>query len=290
MNAWQRWAFAPIDTAPMAALRIACGLLTLGWTASLLPDAQAFLAGDGLTAGAVGGTAGWWTLPVSPYGSLAVLAVAALALTVGWHTRIAAIAVVVLLIIIQRRDVFILNSGDLLLREMAFYVALMPAGECWSLDARKRIPRLRAPWGLRLLQLQISAVYLFSVTAKLDGSSWQNGTAVGMSVQLQDLQRAVVPHALATSVGFSAVLTYGTLVVEASLILGLWFARTRWWVLAAGVAMHLGIELTLLIGWFSLTIICCYLAFIPAQTLRHVVARARATAMRRLRAIELDLR
>ncbi|MEO6886478.1 MAG: HTTM domain-containing protein [Jatrophihabitantaceae bacterium] len=286
VNAWRRWAFAPADTAPMAALRIACGLLTLGWTVSLLPDAQAFLAGDGLTSDAVSGSAGWWTLPVSPYGSLAVLAAAALALTAGWHTRVAAVVVTLLLIIIQRRDVYILNSGDLLLRELAFYVALMPAGECWSLDARKRIPQLRAPWGLRLLQLQISIVYLFSVTAKLHGSNWQNGTAVGMSVQLHDLRRVVLPQSFATSVILSAMLTYGTLAVEASLVLGLWFARTRWWVMAAGVAMHLGIELTLLIGWFSLTIICCYLAFVPGQTLRRVVSRVKAVvAVRGVRSV-----
>ena len=51
MNAFRRWAFEPVDTAPMAALRIACGLLVIGWTLSLLPDTQAFLADDGLTSG-----------------------------------------------------------------------------------------------------------------------------------------------------------------------------------------------------------------------------------------------
>ncbi len=43
----------------------------------------------------------------------------------------------------------------------------------------------------------------------------------------------------------------------------------------AGVAIHLGIEATLLIGWFSLTVIACYLAFVPATTLRALKARWR---------------
>ena len=275
MRALQRWAFAPVDTAPMAALRVACGLLTLGWTLSLLPDAQAFLSDTGLTSGPVSGTTGWWAVDVAnPYAACALLVLAAVGLTVGWHTRVMAWLVFLGLLVLQRRDVYVLNSGDLLLRELAFYVALMPAGETWSLDARRRgTSELRAPWGLRLLQLQVSCVYLFSVVAKLHGTSWQNGTAVGRAVQLEDLQRLVVPEWAATSVTLSAVLTYGTLLVEGFLVVGLWRARTRWWAMAAGAAIHLGIEATLLIGWFSLTILCCYLAFVPAASLRTVVNR-----------------
>lgn len=273
--AWRRWAFAPVDTAPMAALRIACGLLVLGWTVSLVPDASAFLSDEGLTAGPVDGGAGWWAVGHLPaYPVLAALGLAAVALTAGWHTRVASVLVAVGLVVLQRRDVYVLNSGDLLLRELALYVALMPAGEVWSLDARRRgESRARAPWGLRLLQLQVSALYLFSVVAKLHGTSWQDGTAVGKALQLEDLQRLVLPQGLATSLTLSAVLTYGTLVVEALLVVGLWLSRTRWWAMAAGAGIHLGIEATLLIGWFSLTVLACYLAFVPAESLRRAAGR-----------------
>ncbi len=273
--AFRRWAFGPIDTAPMAALRIACGLLVLGWTVSLLPDVSTFLADDGLTAHAVDGTRGWWTADlVSPYLAVGLLALSALALLVGWHTRVAAVLVAVLLLVIQRRDVYVLNSGDLLLRELAFFVALMPAGEVWSLDARRRGSSApRAPWGLRMLQIQVSVIYFFSVVAKLHGDTWQDGTAVGRAVQLGDLQRFVVPEAFATSITVSALLTYGTIVLEGALVFGLWLPRFRWVAMAAGISIHLGIEATLLIGWFSLTVISCYLAFVPGDVLRRAVAR-----------------
>lgn len=275
MDSFRRWAFAPMDTAPMAALRIACGLLVLGWTVSLLPDVHAFLDTDGLTQTAVDGTRGWWTVDlVSPYAAVGLLLVAAVALLVGWHTRVAAVLVTVLLIVLQRRDVYVLNSGDLLLRELAFYVALMPAGEVWSLDARRRGGSApRAPWGLRLLQIQVSIIYFFSVISKLHGDTWQDGTAVGRAVQLADLQRFLIPEGIATSVTASALLTYGTIIVEGALVFGLWLPRFRWWAMAAGVSIHLGIEATLLIGWFSLTIIACYLAFVPGDVLRKAVAQ-----------------
>jgi hypothetical protein len=121
--------------------------------------------------------------------------------------------------------------------------------------------------------VQVSLLSLFSVVAKLGGQSWQDGTAVGKAVQLDDLQRFVLPEWAATSVTIAALLTYGTLVVEAFLVVGLWGRRTRWYAMAAGVAIHLGIEATLLIGWFSLTIISTYLAFVPAESLRRLSLR-----------------
>ena len=154
---------------------------------------------------------------------------------------------------------------------------LMPAGETWSLDARRRgTERLRAPWGLRLVQMQVSALYLFSVWAKVRGTDWNDGTAVGIALQLEDLQRFAVPAALSTSLLVSAVLTYSALAVEASLAFGLWLPRLRYWVMAAGVGLHLGIEASLLIGWFSLAVISSYVAFVPPAHLRLAVERARA--------------
>jgi hypothetical protein len=275
---WSRWAFDPVDTAPMAALRIAVGLLTIGWTLSLLPDAETFLGRSGLQRGLPHYDSGAWAVQLgSPYVVLAVLLAAAVALTVGWRTRVASVVVAVLLLVVQRRDPWILNSGDLLLRELAFLVMLMPAGETWSLDARRRgVERLRAPWALRLVQLQISALYLFSVWAKVRGHAWNDGTAVGVALQLEDLQRFAAPHWLATSVLASALLTYSSLVVEAALAFGLWLPRLRYWVMAAGVGLHLGIEVSLLIGWFSFAVICAYVAFVPAGHLRSVRAAVAA--------------
>jgi hypothetical protein len=290
---WSRWAFDPVDAAPMAALRIAVGLLTIGWTLSLLPDAATFLGADGVQRGLPYYDSGAWAVELGPpYVVLSVLLAAAVALLVGWRTRLASVVVAVLLLVVQRRDPWVLNSGDLLLRELAFFVMLMPAGETWSLDARRRAgrgegERLRAPWALRLVQLQISALYLFSVWAKVRGHTWNEGTAVGIALQLEDLQRFAAPEWLATSLLASTVLTYSSLVVEAALAVGLWLPRLRYWVMAAGVGLHLGIEASLLIGWFSLAVVSSYLAFVPGGHLRSataaVAARASARGPARLR-------
>jgi hypothetical protein len=282
MNHVRRWLFAPVDTAPMAALRIACGVLSLGWALSLLPDIGTFLSDDGLTSGPIEGTRGFWTLPLgNPYAAVGLLVVASIALTVGLFTKAANVVVALLLIVLQRRDVYVLNSGDLLLRELALYLCLMPSGEVWSLDARRRgSSELRAPWGLRMLQMQVSMLYAFSVIAKLHGTSWQDGSAVGKALQLGDLQRFVVPEGMATSITISALMTYGTIVVETALAICLWLPRAKYVAMALGASIHLGIEATLLIGWFSLTVISTYLAFVPGDVLRRGVELGRSRLTR----------
>lgn len=282
MNAVRRWLFDPVDTAPMAALRIACGLLTIGWALSLLPDVDAFLSDEGLTSGPIEGSRGFWTLPlVNPYAAVGLLLLAAVGLTLGLFTKVSNIVVALLLIALQRRDVYMLNSGDLLLREIALYLCLMPSGEVWSLDARRRgVSELRAPWALRMLQMQVSMLYAFSVIAKLHGDTWQDGSAVGRAVQLGDLQRFVVPEGIATSLTIAALMTYGTIVAETALAIGLWLPRARYVVMAIGVSIHLGIEATLLIGWFSLAVISTYLAFIPGDVLRRALDAGRSRATR----------
>jgi vitamin K-dependent gamma-carboxylase-like protein len=287
---WERWvrfAFEPVDTAPMAALRIAAGLLCLGWALSYLPDAGFFLGAHGAAPDRPTPTHPWeWNVDLgSPVLWLLVLAGAAVFMTVGLFSRLSSIAVLVLLIAIQRRDYATLNSGDLLLRALVFYIVLMPSGECWSVDAwfGRRIgrePQPRAPWGLRLLQIQVTLLYFFAAWDKLRGQTWSSGTAVGIVLQIGDLQRFAVPFSIATSPTVSAVLTYGTLATEIFLTFGLWRPRLRWWAIGAGLLLHLGIEATILVGWFSLAVIACYLAFVPAESLRSGVTWARARALR----------
>jgi len=286
-TAWDRWrafAFDPVDPAPMAAIRIVVGLLTIGWALSYLPDASFFLGSHG----AVPHTPPWgedwaWTHGIgNPVLALLLLALAAVFMTVGLGSRVASVAVLVLLIAIQRRDPQTLNSGDLLLRVLVFYVILMPSGECWSLDARirqrfGRAPRWRAPWALRLLQIQVSMLYFFALWAKLRGASWANGTAVGLALQIGDLQRIALPHGLLVQPTVAALMTYGTLATETFLVFGLWVPRLRYAAMAAGVGLHLGIDATILVGWFSWATITAYLAFVPGDSLRSLQNRLRGS-------------
>jgi hypothetical protein len=136
---------------------------------------------------------------------LAALALSSVCLMLGQWTRVAAVVVFVGIVSLEHRNPFVFNSGDGLLRVIAFYMMLAPSGASLSLDRRRRdrsafweFPR-RAPCALRLMQVQLSVVYLSSVWTKLGGTTWNDGTAVSYAVRLEDIERFAPPASLPRS-------------------------------------------------------------------------------------------
>ena len=305
LERWDRFWFEPEETSTLAVVRIAFGLVVIAWTVTLAADALDFFGPDGLLpATSFDGESGAaWSALDFANGRLAVTALmtvlflAACCLTVGQWTRLAAVLVFVGLISLQRRNPFVFNSGDSLLRIVAFCMMFAPAGAALSLDRWRRArdtfwecPR-RAPWALRLMQIQLSVVYLATVWAKLRGELWNDGTAVSYALRLDDLARFELPAAIARSEILANLLTYGVLATEAAIAVLVWNRRLRPWVLAAGAALHLGIDLTLRVGFFSWTMLVLYLTFLsPAAVRAAALAHKRRMSERVLTQNILDPR
>jgi hypothetical protein len=102
---------------------------------------------------------------------------------------------------------------------------------------------------------------------------WRNGTAVSYALRITDIHRFATPDFLTDSVVLSELLTYGTLALEVSLGILVWNRAARPWVLALGISMHVGIDLYILVGFFSFAMIVTYIAFIPAEAAsRRIIA------------------
>jgi uncharacterized membrane protein YphA (DoxX/SURF4 family) len=294
-GAWQRFWFEPQSTAGLAIIRIAVGFVTLGWGLSLLPDFEAFFSDHGVEpiAPVHPPTGSWDVLSVFPSYTVALvlygaLLLASLGLLVGYRTRLASVVVFVAVVSFEHRAPSIWNSGDSLLRILLFFLMLAPAGASFSAD-RWRVARdrfwefpARAPWALRLIQVQISVLYLASVWLKLHGPFWRDGTAVSYAVRLQDFQRFPLPGPLTHSLLFSSLLTYWTLAVELMLGMLVWNRAARPLVLALGVLLHLGLGFNMRLGFFSETILVCYLAFLSPAAAQRVILATR-DCVRRVR-------
>jgi hypothetical protein len=299
-RAWETFWFAPRSVAPLAFLRIALGLLIACWGLSMLPDARAFLGPDGVLpevpeVRARIGLLQIWRSDTAATLVVAGLIPAGLAVAAGVATRWATVVSYVLLLSVSRRDPWMLNSGDALLRHATLFLAFTPAGDVLSVDRWRRardrfweVPRA-APWGLRLVQVQITTVYVFSVFEKLRGERWTGGTALADAWRITDLARFGVPLPIYDSMLLTNVLTFSTLLIELALAVLLWNRAARPYVVAAGIALHLGIEFTMAVGFFSLTAVSLYLSFAEPATaerwlaaLRARLARSRFRRMRRL--------
>jgi uncharacterized membrane protein YphA (DoxX/SURF4 family) len=277
-SGWQRFWFEPQPTSSLALLRIAIGAIALAWALSLVPDFGTFFSSHGVEP--VPPTHQppgiWGVLDSFPaYGvALALfgaLIAGAISLMVGYRTRLASVVVFVAVMAFENRAPSIWNSGDSLLRIVCFFLMFAPAGESLSVDRWRRAKDhfwefpARPPWALRLIQIQVSVVYLSAVWFKLHGPDWLHGTAVSYSMRLQDFQRFVLPGALSHSVLVSTVATYLTIATELMVGILVWNRAARPLVLMLGVILHVSIGLNLALGFFSEVMLACYLAFLSPQ-------------------------
>jgi hypothetical protein len=300
VSGWNRFWFEPQQTSTLALFRIALGLVATLWTASLAPNLLAFYGPDGLVpeypysgpwGGPLGGPGGWgvlalWNSPVFVGIVFAVTIAASLALTIGLRSRLAAVVVFVGLLAFQRRNPWVWNAGDGLLCNLALFCALAPSGVALSLDRLRTAPGrfwefpTRAPWALRMAQIQLSVVYLSTFWGKIQGETWRNGTAVSYALRFENDHRYPIPAFIPDSVVISELLTFGTLALELSLGLLVWNRVLRPWILGMGVALHLGIDFAIHVGFFSFVMFTAYLTFVPPETATRLITVVRGRLRR----------
>jgi hypothetical protein len=296
-DAWQRFWFEPVSTAPLALFRIAFGLVAFFWGISLLPDVIAFYTKRGILpdqptfSGDFHGAWGVLGIFESKTAAIALavlLIVAAACLAVGLFSQLAALLVCIALLSFQRRNPFVVNAGDVLMRILAFYLIFAPAGAAFSIGRYLRhkgrdfweFPR-RAPWALRLLQIQFSVIYLMAAWTKTQGTTWNNGTAVSYALRIEDLSRFPVPSFVTHSELFSNVFSFGTLALELSLAILVWNRKLRPWVLLGGITLHLGIEYSIRVGFYGLAILSLYLVWLPPERAESILLWLRGRFSRR---------
>jgi vitamin K-dependent gamma-carboxylase-like protein len=290
---WNHFWFEPVSTSTFALFRVAFGALVFLWTVSLSPSLLAFFSKNGiLPEHPTFGTGTWGMLDVFESDAAVVVVYFALLgasvfLTFGFKTRLAAFIVFVCLVSLMRRNPWILNSGDLFVRVLSFYMLFMPAAAAISVDRWLRARRnfwefpAKPVWPLRLVQIQVSILYLSAVWDKVRGTTWNDGTAVSYALRLEDLERFPVPGFITDSLLVSNVLTFGTLAVELALGILVWNRKLRPWVLLAGVSLHLGIDYAVRVGFFSYVVLVAYIAFLPPETVESWLTSLRAWWARR---------
>jgi hypothetical protein len=144
-------------------------------------------------------------------------------------------------------------------------------------------------WGLRLIQIQVAVMYAAAVWSKLQGAEWRDGTAASFAMRLPDLVRFPAPELVGRSLLAAEVATYGVLVVEAGLAIGIWHRRTRVPALLAGLVLHLSIDFTIRVGFFTLAVLTAYLSVAEAAWFARAWSRVppwAVTAAGRVRRIQ----
>ncbi len=285
-GALSRFWFAPMRASTFVLFRSALAVTVLVWMIALLPDLKTFFGESGLRPNPIYaefryGLFQWFqsdTALVVVYVSTLVAASMVLA---GRLVRVAAPAMWVGVMSFQLDNLSILNAGDELLRIWCAYFAIyalitpnaITSRSLGSLFGPDRDDAVAPMWLLRVVQIQMTIIYPASVIAKLDGDRWHDGTAALYAFQLEDFKRFWVPDVVADNLVVGWVLTYGTLLLEVLIPVMLWIPRTRRVAIVAGIALHVGFDYAMRLGFFAWSMTIGYIAFLTASEADWVLRR-----------------
>ena len=122
---------------------------------------------------------------------------------------------------------------------------------------------------IRLIQVHMCIIYLFSAIGKLQGYSWDVGEASWMSFDMAEYRSLdmtwLINHPLLLN-----FMTHLTVFWELSYCALVWPALTRPWVLFMAVVVHAGIVFALGMPTFGLVMLIGNLAFVSPKTVRKV--------------------
>ncbi|HEX5447352.1 MAG TPA: HTTM domain-containing protein [Pirellulales bacterium] len=311
VRAWNRFWFTPADPATLALIRLFTGALllythavwTLGldeffgqhsWANREAVDTLIPHDANDQPITSYAWSYFWWIDSLTPPWSARVLWLAHAAalvvfasLALGFFSRSAALLAYLAAVSYIHRvrpTEFGLDQVNCML---AMYLWIGPCGGAWSLDRlwaawwhRRRTgqplpeaaPSVGANLAIRLLQLHLCVVYLFSALGKLQGVTWWSGQALWYvlanpeyhAFDIEWLARWPVLAALLTQIVLYWELFFCTLI---------WWPRLRPLVLAAAVPLHLGIAFGLRILPFGLGMLIACLAFVSPALIRRMLKR-----------------
>lgn len=291
---WNRFWFAAVDPATLGMLRIFTGAMLfythLVWTLGL----EAFFGQNGwLPAETMAHWPGHSSLKWSYFYHIhsttllwivhiAALVVFAL-LTIGLFSRVVSVLAFLASVAYIHRALPAQFGLDDTLVMLAMYLMVGPSGGAFSVDRwlkRRRAkgvlpiePSIGANISVRLIQIHMCVVYLFSGLAKLLGPAWRDGTAIWGAVanlEYQSMDATWLVHHL----WLVNVLTHITIFWETFYCVIVWPRLTRPITLAIAAGVHLGIGMFLGMWTFGLAMLIGNAAFISPWVIRRIVGPA----------------
>ncbi len=239
-----------------------------------------------------------------------VFIVCATLFTIGFCTRVTSVLTWFALLCYIQRHPTILFGVDTMMTIVLTYLMISPCGAVFSVDrlllgwwrtakpgivqawyrfwklpppaANEIAPALEPPTesvsanvAIRLLQIHVGVVYLFSGVSKLLGPAWWNGTALWAT--LANYEFAPMQHEIYLDflrfLGehqwlYDLFMTGGglfTLCFEIGYIFLIWRPRLRWVFLGAAILLHGGIGLFMGLKTFALMMLVMNMAFLRKE-------------------------
>jgi hypothetical protein len=303
-EAWDSFWFSPTSPSTLSAIRVLAGAMLLYTHLVWSLDLNGFMGPNGYLppklmhdvhasfndpdgpGPAPGDTGAWWSHFYWVQSPKLIWAIHIVALTVflflmlGFFSRTMAVLGFLFAVSYANRITPGAFYGlDKVNTMLAMYLMIGPCGARYSIDRLWRLKRgatevpasSTANLAIRLIQIHMCVIYLFSAIGKLQGYDWPAGVASWLSFDMLEYRSRwglfdmtwTANHPL-----FLNFITHLTVFWELSYCALVWPALTRPWVLGMAILVHGGIALFLGMPTFGLVMLIGNLAFVSPKTVR----------------------
>lgn len=191
----------------------------------------------------------------------------AVALVLGYRTRLVGAVSFALLFSLHARNPAVLNGGDRLLRVLLLVSLVAPLGERWSVDALRRgsARDTVTSFGTAAVLVQPVVVFTSNAILKHRGEHWYAGDALAVAMH-NDVMTVSLGNVLVDYPGVLTALNYAWVVLLAGSTLFLLGTVGRLRAIAAltYVAAFAGMVTTMAVGLFPLALVASVLPYLTA--------------------------
>lgn len=191
----------------------------------------------------------------------------AVALVIGYKTRLATFVSLGLLLSLHARNPHVLSGGDALLQHLLAWSLFLPLGRRWSVDARQHEPSQNHALSMATagILIQVVLVYATNAILKTRSEEWLSGDATATVLGLDRFTILLGP--LLREVPFVLDLFHWvwlTLLLISPLLV-VTTGQIRAVLVGAFATMHLGMLLTLYLGIFPLVTLVALIPFLQSD-------------------------
>ena len=209
------------------------------------------------------------------------------AFMLGWRTSWVKWIVLVGKISYDYRNPIFHYGVDSIIACVLFVLCLAPIGSAMSLDrvravrAAKRsnleatLPRYASPWACactRLIQIQMTLLFFYTGVHKIQWEEWRNGDAIWVVFAQNEYYNPILLDVLARQYWLVNATTYGTILIEIAFPFLIWQRRTRPYLLAAAIFLHLMFGTLMNLIYFSFAMTMGHMSFVRPEWLARLGA------------------
>ena len=209
------------------------------------------------------------------------------AFMLGWRTSWVKWIVLAGKISYDYRNPIFLYGVDSIIACVLFVLCLAPIGRAISLDrvravrAAKRgnleatLPPYASPWAgacTRLIQIQMALLFFYTGVHKIKWEEWQNGDAIWVVFTQNEYYNPVLLDVLASQYWLVNATTYGTVLIEIAFPFLIWQQRTRPYLLAAAIFLHVMFGTAMYLVYFSFAMMMGHMSFVRSEWLARLSA------------------